>query len=216
MQLSIFDLDNTLIGADSDVLWTDFLVESGVLSEGDRRESERFYQQYEDGNMDIADFLSFQLRPLAENDPQDLERWRRRFLAEKIVPVVLPGARRLLRECRGRGHELLIITATNRFITAPIADLLGVENLLATEAEMAGGRYTGRSAGIPCFQEGKIRRLEAWLAGNGFRDVETWFYSDSRNDIPLLEHVSHPVAVDPDPYLSRYAEERGWPQISLR
>ena len=216
VRLSIFDLDNTLIGGDSDVLWTDFLVESGVLSEQDREESRRFYREYEDGRMDIAEFLRFQLRPLGENDPENLECWRSRFVEEKISPVVLPGARRLLEKCRSEGHELLIITATNRFITAPIAELLVVENLLATEPEIVNGKYTGRSVGVPCFQEGKIRRLEAWLNENGFRNLETWFYSDSRNDIPLLEYVSHPVAVDPDPYLSKYAAERGWPSISLR
>ncbi len=142
--------------------------------------------------------------------------WRARFVEEKIRPILLPRAAALLERHRAAGDTLLIITATNRFVTTPIAELLGVSNLLATEVEFADGGYTGRPLGIPCFQHGKVARLDEWLAETGHDLINSWFYSDSHNDLPLLDRVTYPVAVDPDEALVRHAEERGWPIISLR
>lgn len=217
MTLAIFDLDNTLIGGDSDYLWTQFLVENGIV-DGPRfaAENDRFYRQYEDGTMDIHAFLRFQLQPLAQHDPAQLRAWRADFLRQKIEPILLPAARELLDEHRAQGHTLLIITATNSFITAPIAAQLGVEHLLATEPEQRYGRYTGGVDGTPCYQRGKVTRLHHWLQEHGDKLDGSWFYSDSHNDLPLLEEVSHPVAVDPNPLLRQEAMRRGWPIISLR
>lgn len=214
--LAIFDLDNTLLGGDSDYLWTQFLVERGLVDKAYERENRRFYQRYQAGTLDIHAFLRFQLRPLAERDPSDLYAWREEFLTQKIQPIILPAARELLQKHRTQGDTLLIATSTNRFITEPIAGALGVENLLATEPEMADGRYTGRVSGIPCFREGKVQRLEQWLRERAMSLDDSGFYSDSHNDIPLLERVTRPVAVDPDAELARHAKDQGWPIISLR
>ena len=217
MGLALFDLDNTLLGGDSDYLWGRFLVEHGIV-DGDEYEARNqdFYEQYRAGSLDIQAFLAFSLAPLAAHPPERLYQWREAFVETFIEPIMLPAARDLLERHRAAGDELVIITATNRFVTEPIAERFGVHHLLATEPEMRDGRYTGRPAGIPCFQDGKVRRLEAWLAEQG-RDLrDTWFYSDSHNDLPLLERVDRPVAVDPDETLRRIAHERGWPVISLR
>ena len=217
MTLAIFDLDNTLLGGDSDYLWGRFLVERGLVDgEAYERENQRFYDEYRAGTLDIHEFLAFALRPLTEHSLAELLAWRERFLEEKIQPILLPKAVELLERHRTDGDTLLIITATNRFITAPIAERLGVSQLLATEPEFADGRYTGRSAGIPCFQHGKVERLDQWLEETGHDLAESWFYSDSHNDLPLLGRVTHPVAVDPDTALAQHARERGWPIISLR
>jgi HAD superfamily hydrolase (TIGR01490 family) len=217
MSLAIFDLDNTLLGGDSDYLWGRFLVEQGLV-DGDyyERENQRFYDQYHAGRLDIHEFLAFMLRPLAENPLAELLQWRARFMAEKIQPILLPKATELLDQHRAAGDTLLIITATNRFITEPIAELLDVPHLLATEPEFADGRYTGRSRGIPCFQHGKVERLSEWLDVTGHKLADSWFYSDSHNDLPLLDQVTYPVAVDPDAILAEHARQRGWPIISLR
>lgn len=217
MTLAIFDLDNTLLGGDSDYLWGAYLVAEGLV-DGDyyQRENQRFYEEYRQGTLDIYEFLNFSLRPLIENPPNKLLTLRERFIAEKILPIILPAARALIDQHRQRGHTLLIITATNRFITEPIAAALGVKHLLATDPEFINGRYTGRVAGMPTYREGKVIRLKEWLAKSGTNIAESWFYSDSHNDLPLLEMVSHPVAVDPDDTLRRHAELKGWPVISLR
>ena len=217
MSLAIFDLDNTLIGGDSDYLWGQFLAERGLV-DGERHEQEnqRFYDEYRAGTLDIHAFLAFMLNPLAEHPLADLLAWRAQFIEEKIGPILLPKATALLDRHRIAGDTLLIITATNRFITAPIAERLAVAHLLATEAEFSDGRYTGRSVGIPCFQQGKVARLSEWLAETGHDLTGSWFYSDSHNDLPLLNQVDHPVAVDPDEALASHAVERGWPMISLR
>ncbi len=215
--LAIFDLDNTLLAGDSDYLWGVFLVEQGIVDrEHYERENLRYYEQYQAGTLDIRQFLDFQLRPLAQHDLPTLLAWRERFMREKIAPIMLPGGRALIERHRGRGHALLIISATNRFITGPIAEAYGVPELLASEPEMKNGRYTGKVAGIPCYREGKVARLERWLQEKGATPNESWFYSDSHNDIPLLEWVAHPVAVDPDAQLAEYAKKKGWPAISLR
>ncbi|RMG31938.1 MAG: HAD family hydrolase [Gammaproteobacteria bacterium] len=217
MALALFDLDNTLLADDSDYLWGEFLVEQGLV-DGDwyARENARFYEDYRQGRLDIDAFLRFSLRPLAEHPTERLLALRDQFLREKILPVIPPAARRLLARHAAAGDTRVIVTATNAFVTRPIADALGVEHLIATEPECIDGRYTGRVQGIPCFREGKVRRLEAWLAETGHTLEGSWFYSDSHNDLPLLERVDRPVAVDPDDRLRAVAAERGWPVISLR
>lgn len=217
MSLAIFDLDNTLLGGDSDYLWGQFLVEQGLV-DGKHYECEnqQFYEAYEAGTLDIYAYQAFMLRPLAGRPLAELQAWRERFMAEKIQPILLPKAKELLNQHRAAGDILLIITATNRFITAPIAERLGVSHLLATEPEMVDDRYTGRTVGIPCFRQGKVERLNLWLADQGVDLADSWFYSDSHNDLPLLNQVAHPVAVDPDPTLARHAQQQGWPIISLR
>lgn len=217
MALAIFDLDNTLLDGDSDYLWGVFLAESGVVDGEDyERENARFYREYHEGRLDISEFLRFSLSPLRENDPDDLLRWREDFLRHKIEPIILPAARNLVAWHRDRGDILLIITATNEFVTTPIAELLGVPNLIATVPAKSCGRYTGEVDGTPAFKEGKVERLQAWLAQARNNLTGSTFYSDSHNDIPLLERVDHPVAVDPDEHLRRHALDRGWPVISLR
>ena len=217
MPLAIFDLDNTLLGGDSDYLWGEFLVERGMVdAETHAEENRRFLEAYEAGTLDIDEFLAFQLGPLARHPAEELTRHHREYMAEKIAPIILAKGRELLARHRDQGDTLMIITATNRFITAPIADELGVDHLIATEAEMKEGRYTGRSGDTPCFQAGKVERLERWLQEHGESLAGSWFYSDSRNDLPLLERVENPVAVDPDPALREEAQRRGWPVISLR
>jgi HAD superfamily hydrolase (TIGR01490 family) len=217
LTLAIFDLDNTLLAGDSDYLWGTFLTDQGIVDREEYdRENERFYREYQEGCLDIFEFLRFSLRPLRDNRPEDLERWRRDFLREKIDPIILPAAKKLVEHHRDAGDQLLIITATNEFVTAPIAARLDIPNLIATVPEQADGRYTGEVVGTPSFQDGKVTRLLEWLEGNGADLAGSTFYSDSHNDIPLLERVDKPVAVDPDEHLSRYAREQGWPLISLR
>jgi HAD superfamily hydrolase (TIGR01490 family) len=215
--LAIFDLDNTLLAGDSDYLWGVFLAERGLVDGAEyERENERFYREYRAGSLDIYEFLRFSLRPLRENSTSDLLRWRAEFMHTKIDPIVLPAARALVERHRTVGDTLLIVTATNAFITAPIAERLGVAHLIATVPEQIDGRFTGEVAGTPAFQEGKVIRLNAWLQDRGEDLAGSSFYSDSHNDVPLLERVEHPVAVDPDEALRRHATERGWPVISLR
>lgn len=221
MSLAIFDLDDTLLAGDSDYLWGRFLVQEGVVDgEHYERENERFFRQYQEGTLDIHEWLRFQLRPLAENEPAQLRALHARFLDECIRPIVLPAAQALVERHRSAGDTPLIITSTNAFITLPIAALFGIEELLASEPEVADGRYTGGVAGTPCFREGKVERLHQWLRQRALAPRETlaesWFYSDSHNDLPLLELVGHPVAVDPDPVLARHADSRAWQVISLR
>lgn len=217
MALALFDLDNTLLGGDSDYLWGRFLVEQGLVDGTHyEQENQRFYSQYQAGTLDIHEFLRFALAPLAHHDLATLQAWRARYLREKIEPIILPAAQALVERHRAQGDTLVIITATHRFITAPIAALFGVEHLLATEPELIAGRYTGAISGVPCYREGKVQRLTAWLKEQDFDLDGSWFYSDSHNDIALLEQVSHPVAVDPDPNLLHYAQDKGWPVISLR
>lgn len=217
MALTIFDLDNTLLAGDSDYLWGAFLVERGIVDREEfARANERFYREYEAGNMDIFEFSRFSFCLLRDNWPEDLERWRRDFLHEKIEPIILPLACELVERHRAAGDTLLIATATNQFVAAPIAERLGVPNLIATIPEQVNGRYTGEVAGIPAYQAGKVERLLDWLEETAAGLAGSTFYSDSHNDIPLLERVEHPVATDPDDRLRRHAHDRGWPIISLR
>ncbi|MCO6439997.1 MAG: HAD family phosphatase [Nitrococcus mobilis] len=217
MALAIFDLDNTLLAGDSDYLWGRFLVDKEIVDGSEyTAENERFYQAYQTGTLDIHGYLRFALRPLAQHEPGQLRAWRAQFIDERIRPIVLDQGRELVESHRSRGDTLLIITATNRFLTEPIAALFGIDHLLATDPEMAGERYTGAIQGIPTFREGKIKALETWSKHTGHQLTDSYFYSDSHNDIPLLERVAYPVAVDPDPELRQQATQRGWPIISLR
>ncbi|WP_083006220.1 HAD family hydrolase [Halomonas sp. GT] len=217
MSLAIFDLDNTLISIDSDHAWGEFLLEQGAVDPIAYREAnERFMADYNAGTLDMAAFLEMALKPLAENTPEQLAAWHQQFMASKIEPNILPKAEELLARHRTKGDTLLIITATNRFITAPIANRLGVDDLIAVDPEIVDGRYTGRVAGTPSYREGKVTRLKQWLEGQEFTMDGAWFYSDSHNDLPLLEQVEHPVAVDPDDTLRQIAEERQWRIMSLR
>lgn len=217
MKLAIFDLDNTLIGGDSDYLWGQFLCEHGYLeTDAHRQQNQRYYDDYQAGRLDILEFLEFQLQPLAGVHPVTLEHRRAEYLQEKIKPILLDKAKKLIQEHRQQGHVLLIITATNRFLTEPIAELFGVSHLIASEAEVRNGRYSGKPAGIPAFAGGKVTRLNLWLKEHNYRPEESWFYSDSHNDLPLLRIVDHPTAVDPDEILKNEASRHGWPIISMR
>ena len=217
MQLAIFDLDNTLLGGDSDYLWGRHLMEKGAVSRARFEEdNRRFMRDYEAGRLDIGTFLQFALKPLADMPYDTLCEWRREFIDAHIRPRILPAARALVEDHRSRGHGLMIITATNRFITEPIAELFNIPVLLATEPEFSNGAFTGRHRGVPTFREGKITALQQWLDDEGRMMEAMHFYSDSQNDLPLLAHVDHPVAVDPDPVLEAAARERGWPVMTLR
>ncbi|MBB3184672.1 HAD superfamily hydrolase (TIGR01490 family) [Halomonas fontilapidosi] len=217
MSLAIFDLDNTLLSTDSDHAWGEFLLEQGAVDPVAYREAnDRFLADYEAGTLDMQAFLEVALRPLAEHSPEQLAAWHQQFMASKIEPHILHKGEELVARHRTRGDTLMIVTATNRFITGPIAERLGIDELIAVEPEMVDGRYTGRASGIPSYREGKVERLEQWLADSDLTLDGSWFYSDSHNDLPLLEKVDHPVAVDPDPTLRDVAEARGWKIISLR
>ncbi len=217
MALTIFDLDNTLLDGDSDYLWGGFLARQGIVDGADYdRENERFYREYQDGTLDIQAFLRFSLRPLREQPRQRLEALREQFMEELIVPIMLNKAWQLIATHRAAGDTLLIITATNAFVTAPIAARFGIPHLIATEPEIINGQYTGEVAGIPAFREGKVIRLEQWLGEHQQTLADSTFYSDSHNDLPLLERVERPVAVDPDPQLDVIATARGWTRLSLR
>ena len=216
-QIALFDLDNTLLGGDSDYLWGQFLVEKGIVErQWYESENSRFYEDYRSGMLDIAEFLEFALKPLSQHPVSRLHRWREQFIAEKIQPILLPAAKKLVDSHRRQGHVLVIITATNAFVTEPIAKLFDIPHLIATQPEFKQGRYTGRFTGIPCFREGKIQRFQAWLKNLDNPIDKSCFYSDSHNDLPLLQQVSQPVAVDPDPELEKAAKEKDWPILSLR
>ncbi len=217
MPLALFDLDNTLLAGDSDYLWGQFLVRNGIVDAREYEEKNRqFFEDYEQGRLDIDRYLRFALAPLARFDREQLECWRQDFIEQEIRPIIAPGSKELLRKHRERGDELMIISATNAFVTRPITELLDVPHLLATEPEIVEGRYSGRYVGVPTFREGKVEALRHWLEERGWDLAGSHFYSDSHNDLPLLEQVENPVAVDPDPILRQQAEERGWPVISLR
>ena len=217
MNLALFDLDNTLLAGDSDFEWAQFLIEEGVLDrEVYEARNQHFYDQYKAGTLDIREFLDFQLKPLSRHSRAVLDAWHADYMKRKIMPVIRDSARELV--ARHRNDTRVLITATNSFVTAPIAREFGIDNLIATDPEQLDGQFTGGVAGIPCFREGKVQRLEAWLAAQGrtIRSFErSWFYSDSLNDLPLLERVTDPVAVDPDDTLRAHAQSRGWPVMTL-
>ncbi len=220
MNLALFDLDNTLLTSDSDFEWAQFLIEKKALDrELHEAKNMEFLEQYKAGILDIHEFLDFQLKPLSRHSRRQLDSWHDEFMQQKILPVIAPGARELIAQHKSNGDLCIIITATNSFVTAPIANVLGIEHLIATEPEQKDGEFTGQVAGVPCFREGKITRLESWLDSHNLTwlsFLQSWFYSDSLNDLPLLGKVTNPVAVDPDATLKHHAEENGWPVISLR
>ena len=220
MRLVLFDLDNTLLGGDSDFEWAQFLIEQGVLDrEVYEAKNQQFYDQYKAGTLDIHAFLDFQLKPLSRHPRTQLDAWHAQYMRQKIKPIILPKAMKLVARHALDVDLMAIVTATNSFVTAPIAEEFGIENLIATEPEQVNGQFTGNIIGVPSFREGKVTRLDAWLQARGLdwkSITESWFYSDSLNDLPLLERVTHPVAVDPDPILRAHADKHGWPVISLR
>ncbi len=210
MQLALFDLDNTLLDGDSDIEWGELLAAEGAL---DLARLRAFHVEYDAGTLDIDRFLRFQLEPLAREPMPRLLAWRERFLAERVLPRIPRRSREIVDEHRRLGHTLVLITATNDFLARPIADELSIEHVIATRAESSEGRFTGRVDGRPCYREGKIARLAEWLESrrSTISDVrESWFYSDSHNDLPLLLLVDHPVAVDPDPMLRTVAARERW------
>lgn len=217
MALAIFDLDNTLLGGDSDYLWGRYLAENHIVDPDAYHDTNlAFYHDYQAGQLDINAFLEFVFTPLKQHPMAELLAWRKDYLQQKIAPIMLPKAKTLIDEHRQQGDTLLIITATNSFLTAPIAEQLGIEHLIATDPEMIDGRFTGKVDGIPSFQHGKVSRLQSWLSKHGQTLTGSIFYSDSHNDLPLLEKVDTPVAVDPDETLRQIAEQRGWKILSLR
>ena len=218
--LILFDLDNTLLAGDSDHSWAQFLIETGVLDGASyAARNDAFYAQYKAGTLNIYEFLEFQLAPLAQHPRNRLDEWHARFMREKILPIITPAARALVAGHLAEGSLCAVVTATNDFVTAPIAREFGIPHLVATRAQICDGAYTGKPEGTPCFREGKLVRVDQWLAGLG-KNWQTFaqsrFYSDSHNDLPLLERASQPVVVDGDDTLRAIAEKRGWPQISLR
>lgn len=219
MDLALFDLDNTLIAGDSDFEWAQFLISKGILDRDlyEARNIE-FYEQYKAGTLDIDVFLDFQLQPLARYPRHVLDAWLLEFMARHILPIVGRKARTLVREHLDRGALCAIVTATNSFVTAPVVRELGIAHLIATIPAQENGQFTGQPRGTPSFREGKIIRVEAWLEAMGLwwgSFEQSWFYSDSQNDLPLLSRVTNPVAVDPDATLRAHAEAAGWPILTL-
>lgn len=217
MALVFLDLDETLLDGDSDYEWGRYLATTGKVDRTTYdKENERFYREYLSGTFDILEFLDFALRPLAENPYTELCRWRSRFVETRIRPMIKARAHELIRQHRVAGDEPVIITSTNRFIVEPICELLGVENLIATEPAQENGEFTGKVEGVPCFGPGKVTRASQWAESRSKSLQDSYFYTDSCNDLPLLEHVGHPVAVDADEKLAAHARKLGWKQISLK
>lgn len=220
MHLALFDLDNTLLAGDSDFQWGQFLIEEGLLDhETHLAKNLQYYEDYKAGKLDIVAFLKFQLKPLSEHPRAELDALHARYMERKVRPMMTEKAKALIEKHRAQGDLLAVITATNSFVTKPIATAYGIEHLIGTTPEEIDGEFTGRVTGVPSYKEGKVTRLQQWLAEQGrtMQDFEAiWFYSDSHNDLPLLLLVDHPVAVDPDPTLEAYALRRGWPIITLR
>ncbi|MEN8213695.1 MAG: HAD family hydrolase [Pseudomonadota bacterium] len=216
MALAIFDLDNTLLAGDSDYLWGVFLCDQGIVDRGFYEERNRqFFEAYKEGRLDIMEFQRFSLEPLSRHPLEQLQRWHRQFMREVIDPLITADALALVEKHRRKGDLLMIITATNSFVTAPIAERFGITHLIATEPRVEDGRYTGEVAGEPSYRQGKVHRLEEWLKEHQQPLDGSWFYSDSHNDLPLLDLVDHPVAVNPDQQLEERAQQQGWPIIRL-
>ena len=217
MSLAIFDLDNTLIGGDSDFLWGEFIGEEGIVdANAYRKKNEYFYQQYDLGTLDIYAWLEFCLEPLTRYSMTELQELHHRFMIQKIEPILLDKAQNCINRHKERGDTVLVITASTSFVTAPIVKKYGINHLLATEPEIKAGRYTGGVSGIPCFQSGKVDKLMPWLQKNEETLTGSTFYSDSHNDLPLLELVDNPVAVNADKILTKIAEKKGWEVLNWR
>ena len=217
--LALFDLDNTLIPSDSDHLWTQFLVENKIISKLNSEISDKFFNDYSNGTLNLEEFLDYQLQPLKEIGNKKLLGLRSIFIKTKIQPVINLEAKGLVSKHLQSGDLCAIVTATNEFITEPIAELFNVHKLIATLVEKnEHGSYTGKARGVPSFREGKIIRVNEWLKSNGsslnsFK--KSFFYSDSFNDIPLLKIVSNPVATNPDKKLKEYAVRNNWQVINI-
>lgn len=217
MALALFDLDNTLLAGDSDYLWGCFLSDKGLVDRALYEQANlRFYEQYKQGTLDIHVFLNFALSPLAENDLGRLQSLHTEFMDSLIRPIMTSAGQNRIQQHREAGDTIVIITATNSFVTGPIAEAFAVDHLIATEPEILNGQYTGKVIGTPCFQQGKITKLNEWLQTSGKNLENSTFYSDSHNDLPLLEQVTHPVAVDPDEQLKAVAQQRHWKIESFR
>lgn len=218
--LALFDLDNTLLAGDSDYNWSLFLINEGLLDAAAHQErNEQFYRDYQNGDLDIYKFLEFQLKPLSQHPKQFLDQLHLKFMDKVIKPMMTPKAQDLVNKHKAQNDLCIVITATNSFVTKPIAAAYGIEHLIGTDPEMVDGEFTGDVSGVPSFQQGKVTRIKLWLAERGqqLSDFETsYFYSDSHNDLPLMKLVSHPIAVDADATLTAYAQQHDWPQISLR
>jgi len=215
--LAIFDLDDTLLSGDSDHAWFEFLCDENLIDGARyRKENERFYGQYREGALDVDGYLKLVCSLLAGLDQSQVCSYRARFVKERIKPLMQHKAAELVAHHRDQSHLLLVITSTLDFIVQPIVDLFGIPYLIAPQAERAEGAFNGRFVGVPSYREGKVTRLRSWLAEREIKVEESYFYSDSHNDIALLEEVTHPVVVDPDATLRRHAEEKGWRIISLR
>ena len=215
-ELLIFDLDNTLLAGDSDRNWGIFLAEQKVVDSSYLDESERFYNNYYEGSLDIDGFLSFCLRPLIDNDMSYLLKLRQQFIDEKIKPIVTQTGKKLIDESQAEGKTVIIATATNDFVTRPIADLFNVDTLIATEFEIQNNNFTGKVLGEPCFRDGKLNKVKKWINENDYDLSKTSFYSDSFNDLPLLEQVKYPVIVDGDDKLVEIGKNNNWECISFR
>ena len=213
--LTIFDLDNTLLAGDSDRAWGQYIVDKKVVSEEFLSESERFYNNYYDGNLDIHRFLDFCLQPLMQNNWNDLIELRKGFIKDKIKPMMLDKAIEKVALCKSKG-PVIIATATNSFVTRPIADLFDIDNLIATEFVIKDNKFTGEVDGVPCFREGKVQKVESWINKNNYSFTDATFYSDSFNDLPLLEKVKTAIVVDGDDKLIEMAKHNEWQCISFR
>ena len=218
-RLALFDLDNTLLSGDSDHAWGEFLIHRGLVDEKTHRDKNNlFYEDYLNESLDIEAYVSFTIEPIKELSQEQRDKLHEDFMAFSIYSIVLPKAKQLVLEHKSKGDLCIMVTATNSFITKPIADIFQVDYLLATELEVEGGLLTGRVSGVPCYQEGKLSRLQQWLEGSreNFSLENSAFYSDSINDLKLLEAVGTPIVVDPDSKLLRISQERGWAEISLK
>ena len=218
MPLAIFDLDNTLIGGDSDYLWGEFLCDEGIITDREsfQKMNDYFYHQYEIGELDIYAWAEFSFKVLSEHSFDKLNQLRKDFMETKIRPIFLEKAQNCIDNHKKNGDSVLVITASNTFVTKPIVEMYGIEHLLATEPEFVSGRFTGKVSGIPCFQSGKIDNLMPWLEKNNENLIGSYFYSDSHNDLPLLELVDNPVAINGDPILMAAANQNGWTNLDWR
>ncbi len=217
MALALFDLDNTLLADDSDFLWGCFLVEKGLVDKTTYDDAnKRFYDEYKQGTLDIFEFLSFSLKPLTQYPREQLDALHGEFMQVHINRVMTEKGKAQIQLHRSRGDITVIITATNSFVTGPIAKAFQVDDLIATEPEIVDGQYTGKVDGTPCFQEGKITRLNQWLENTSHDLENSTFYSDSHNDLSLLEIVTTPIAVDPDDELKETALRKNWEIRSFR
>jgi HAD superfamily hydrolase (TIGR01490 family) len=214
-KLTIFDLDNTLLAGDSDRAWGQYIVEKKIVSDAFLLESEKFYNSYYEGDLDIDGFLAFCLKPLTENKLSELLELRKGFIEDKIKPMMLEEAIRTVEQKKIEG-PVIIATATNSFVTRPIADLFKIKDLIATEFVIRDNEFTGEVDGIPCFREGKVKKVEEWVEANGYDLSSATFYSDSFNDLPLLEKVETAIVVDGDDKLIEQAKNNDWECISFR